>query len=835
MKINKIAFTPVGLNAQLKRTAQNSNNNAQTSPIEHKEVKMFAYQDYNISFSGRTPEDFYAQDFNRKNMPETMKMFLDYDYEKRQHIPPEQMMHEVFKYIEKAKDFDEVRKLYPNEELFENLHQCTKAPREKNHTMLYQMLETRKASDTPLLKDGSDDFGMYVLRKIYSEGKTLKEISKDFLEKDMSDTYRGYITKDIDYPTLAAYGIKFPKLPFWHSFIATRDEYRQFFLTLPKNMVDPNRINSENPSKSTPAVASTPATEGTTNSPEVEDGAAETEETSKTDKKKKKPVIPPRKHKIDNLKKDQIKDVVKNSDGNNKILRNKITQKLSSSDADASFVVKYLSPIMTIAANKIHLSEEIKDFCENEKLHGQVSNEEQMLKRFWNNNKDLRENYSNAIVDTIVLFEEYYGVGGNIPINSDFEPITDKSPNKYFIDSVPQEFLDLLNYSKDIEPSRSLKYQEHDKLQHEMEEIFAQQQEEEPVEEVQTPEIDIDRITAISPEEILDQAAALYNTEIIKVKGVNGKDVRITGDFEKVLEKKYSDEVKFSPTRYAKSYQKFMNEHVKIKHSEAYKLAVLAENIRDRIDDDRLMPETEFKDMELKRQLVYGAINSTEEQAASTAMADVINKHTASDDDSHMAYRLHPIEYYEFDNRQHNNMISQILLSNKKELDTLYDKYLTKPSTSEQIKIEIAVMDNLRKYSLPEDYNSVVDQYFQAMTNVFKDCAESPAKKAMMKKIIRQLSIKYPFMKCIIPEKADKNTPSARFIELARFEKIMQVFINELKSNSEEGIPYLNLMITPEILQRHMTEFSPKDYNELALSLKTTDTLNLKVRAKKWE
>ena len=40
------------------------------------------YKDYNIqiSFGKRSPEDFYSQDFNRDNMPETMKKSESHRY-----------------------------------------------------------------------------------------------------------------------------------------------------------------------------------------------------------------------------------------------------------------------------------------------------------------------------------------------------------------------------------------------------------------------------------------------------------------------------------------------------------------------------------------------------------------------------------------------------------------------------------------------------------------------------------------------------------------------------------------------------------------------------------
>ena len=58
---------------------------------------------------------------------------------------------------------------------------------QKNRSsILWEIKTAKELSDEPLLKDGSDNFGMYLLKKIYLEGKTIKEINKDFYDKDMT-------------------------------------------------------------------------------------------------------------------------------------------------------------------------------------------------------------------------------------------------------------------------------------------------------------------------------------------------------------------------------------------------------------------------------------------------------------------------------------------------------------------------------------------------------------------------------------------------------------------------------------------------------------------------
>ena len=89
------------------------------------------------------------------------------------------------------------------------------------------------------------------------------------------------------YDTTSAYGIKFPNNGFWHSFIATREEYKKFFVTLPKNMVDPNRVEASG-SKSSNRTASANG-----NNNEITTKRA------------------PRKYRLQNYRKNQIKNDIK--------------------------------------------------------------------------------------------------------------------------------------------------------------------------------------------------------------------------------------------------------------------------------------------------------------------------------------------------------------------------------------------------------------------------------------------------------------------------------------------------------------------------------------------
>ena len=223
--------------------------NLKTQNDENKNIRqgyttpiMNSYQDFNVNFRGRTPENFYAQEYNVKYMPNEMKKYLAVDYENRKHIPPEQVMGEVFKFIPMADNVEDVKELYPDEELFANLHEASLKGRTG---ILSDIRLAREIEKAPLFNDNSDDLGVYLLKKIYMEGKTIREINKDFYEKDLNEAYRGVITQPINYGTTSAYGIRYPKQDFWNSFIATRDEYREFFIAnLPKTSKEVKRTNS---------------------------------------------------------------------------------------------------------------------------------------------------------------------------------------------------------------------------------------------------------------------------------------------------------------------------------------------------------------------------------------------------------------------------------------------------------------------------------------------------------------------------------------------------------------------------------------------------------------
>jgi len=529
----------------LKMKENKLNKNVQNPIISQEPREIFAYQDFNISFRARTPENFYEQEFNKKNMPETMKMYLEFDYENRKHMPPEQMMQEVFGYLEFAKDFDDVRKMYPTEPLFEELHPNTKKNR---NNLLAEIEMVKDLTSEPLLKNGSNDLGMYILKKIFIEGKTVKEINKDFYEKDVNNSYKDLLKKELDYSVTESYGIKYPKQAFWNSFIATRDEYKKFFITLPKkdpifrpenvkSRIDYNRIKSVT---------------------EV--------------KKQPKKIV--RKYTTPNHKKIQLTNEIKNTRGSLESIEKKIRKRFTKSDIEAPFVLKYMSPIMTIAADRVHLSEEMKNFAEKTNL--EQTSDEAFFARFWKANPLVLEDYAKTIPDTIELFEETYEDGGLIPINKDFEVIKDETLDKKVIDYVPTRFVELLDYAKNIDKERQEKYALHNKIQNELNDVFVQLKVENSPSKQQA-HIENFKSSEDEINEMLRKSAKENNAEFYEFKDVEGNKLVFTGSLDEAFKDCIIDllgTARYYPKSFQKKYQKFFLSQPEV--DTKYKLSVVA-------------------------------------------------------------------------------------------------------------------------------------------------------------------------------------------------------------------------------------------------------------------
>ena len=629
MKITKIQLAENKYYYQNKKN--NKTNTTQTIPMQ-----MNAYQDFNINFRGRTPENFYEQEFNVRHMPERMKKYLQENYEVRKHIPPEQIMNESFKYLEVTENFDEVKDIYPE---FSNLHDANLKGRTG---ILADIKLSRELSDTPLFKDGSDNLGIYLLRKIYLEGKTIKEINKDFYEKDLNPEYKGAITQPITYGTTSAYGIQYPKTDFWNSFIATRDEYKKFFVDLPKQ-----------------------------NKSQLKQELVKKQHTTEPEKKYT------RKYALKKYQKQLLKDDIKKSKGDVEQLEKAIRRRFTKDDPEAAFIVKYLSPIMTIAADRIHLSEEEKLFAETNKTN------ENFFARFWKAKPELLEQYSTAITDTIELFEETYESGGMIPVNSEYQVIKEGVENTKPIDFVPQRFVELLDYTQTIVPTRLQKYAEHEKLQSKWDEHFKWRYGE--IEET-APAIIKKNAT-----ELLKEVAQDNNAQVYMLKGVNGNEVAITGNLDEFLGDYLRKEYFGFPPKFVNMLINFTLKHPMM--TENAKLSIATRNIADKIDDERILEKPALDSINnfIKTEL------ELETAAGSMAALDVFASYSASPE---KVYRTLYPRCKEADSNEYSIQLLKHREDAKvnEELNRLYDIYRKPPTQSELNKIKLKIVSFIRDF-----------------------------------------------------------------------------------------------------------------------------------------
>lgn len=642
MRISRIEFYT---NKQINNTYKNNTQNKETATVSN--PITFAYQDFNINFKGRTPESFY--EYNASIMPKKMQAYLNEDHDSRKYIPPEQIMSESYKYLAVADSFEDVKSIYPSEvePLFANLHEASLKGRSG---ILSDIKIAREMSDKPLFADGSDHLGLYLLRKIFLEGKTMREINQDFYEKDLNPEYKGIVTQPItsgSTGTTGAYGIKFPNRDFWNSFIATRDDYKKFLVNLPKQ-------SKEELKK------------------ELSEPKAEVE---------KKPYV--RKYKIKKYQKDQLKQDIKKSKGDAKALQEAVRKRFSKDDPEAAFITKYLSPIMTIAAERIHLSEEERFFAESEKAKGKKI--ENFFSQFWKANPELLEQYSTAITDTIELFEETYECGGTIPINNEFQIITEEVENQKPIDFVPKRFIELLDYVQTIVPTREQAYAKHDTEQQEWNEHFLWRYGELKTE----PEV----VQAVkqTPLEMLEKAAEMNNAKVYQLRGVNGDDYRITANLDETLGDYIRNEYIGFPSKFVNLViNKALAEPLM---TEDAKLSFSVLHLADKLDDDRLLGETE-------RNCIMNAIKSeiqAELSAASMAVMEVYGSKTPS---PWRIYRSGQRNQTQQDRIEYGFVFAQYHQKPEiqAELNRLYDSYRRPATTSELNKITNILMELIRKF-----------------------------------------------------------------------------------------------------------------------------------------
>lgn len=424
---------------------QNSTKNNTQKHQQYPQMRTYnpVYYPVNISFGKRPPEDFYAQDFSKEHMPETMQNYLNAKFDERSKIAPVQIMQEAYDNLRFAETTDEIKELFPDKQ-FQKLRPANYSGATTGVLKKIKDIKAMQDTPEPLFKDGCDDLTTYIVKKIYLEGKTVKEIDKDFA-KDINEIYElaARVPDDakktagknqsvyFSHSTLYNLGIRFPDVPFWNAFISTRDDYER---TQRVRTITGEFVNADS-----------------------KEGKAEI---ARRQIQRAEEPPKPRKYNFKRHNVKQISDNIVNSKGET----SKALKKSGRNVEELTFLQKYWSQIMSVATERVHLSEELIDFnnsrkAEQTKVDASVmdklisgadlsSKESTPFKIFWNERTDLKGHFSNAITDTVMLFTDEFGADGNNP-----------------------RFQALLDYANGIKPEREARKLEHARIQAEYDEM----------------------------------------------------------------------------------------------------------------------------------------------------------------------------------------------------------------------------------------------------------------------------------------------------------------------------------------------------------------------------
>ncbi|MBQ8459283.1 hypothetical protein IJ541_04180 [bacterium] len=208
-------------------------NNQNITKPDYKITKPFEFPRYNqISFEGirvdKGLERFFQ--FNKDRIPSTVYRYVEALVDKFK-LTPLEAQQRAFKELKQANSAMDIKKLFPDEELFEGLiePESSKATRGILNTYR-ENRELLKLCNQDILSN-RENLTVYLVKKIFLEGKTLDEINKD-LEKDLDKDFITLFksknpesTKFIQESTLKALGIKSPASSYQQSLRYTRDGY----------------------------------------------------------------------------------------------------------------------------------------------------------------------------------------------------------------------------------------------------------------------------------------------------------------------------------------------------------------------------------------------------------------------------------------------------------------------------------------------------------------------------------------------------------------------------------------------------------------------------------
>ena len=126
-------------------------------------------------------------------MPDTVKKYLLSDFEHNQEKRPMQLQQEAFSWLPECTTVQDVKDMYPDEALFKDLRTLSDI-----HPRIGYLNEIKYDKKMPIIRTGTEilksgeDLTLYLLRKIYLEGKELEEINHDFKKAIQNKEFKVY-------------------------------------------------------------------------------------------------------------------------------------------------------------------------------------------------------------------------------------------------------------------------------------------------------------------------------------------------------------------------------------------------------------------------------------------------------------------------------------------------------------------------------------------------------------------------------------------------------------------------------------------------------------------
>lgn len=219
----------------IKKNNEQKQESTQTTYTTNPNFELRAkFNDHLLSFGAQVDKGlgrFYET--NKDRMPITVYRYVS-SIEDKSRLTPLEAQQRAFSKLNDAKTIQDIKQDFPDEELFNELTEASKTKAKRGILQsVKENEELLKLSDQGILKDKSD-LTVYLVKKIFLEGKTIDEINED-LENDLDEDFKAdfkFKNKDKESEskyvygsTLKALGIKTPAFEYQQSLRYTREGY----------------------------------------------------------------------------------------------------------------------------------------------------------------------------------------------------------------------------------------------------------------------------------------------------------------------------------------------------------------------------------------------------------------------------------------------------------------------------------------------------------------------------------------------------------------------------------------------------------------------------------